>query len=398
MKLSNRVQAAPASPIRKLVPFADEAKARGTRVYHLNIGQPDIPTPKVMWDAVKQAKIDVLSYSPSGGIAEFRQALIDYYGRYDLPVTPAQLLVTVAGSEAILFTLATICDAGDEVLIPEPFYANYNGYGALLGVKVVSVASKPEEGYALPPVGELKAKISQRTRAIVICNPSNPTGRVYTRKELETLVALAKEHDLVLIADEVYREFCYADEKPISILSFPEIADRAVMVDSISKRFSACGARIGCLVSRNEEIVAGAMKFAQARLSPPTLGQIMGTAAYSLPPSYFDEVIAEYRTRRDVLLEELAKIPGVICQAPQGAFYVMPKLPVDDAEDFVRWLLTDFNLDGETTMMAPGNGFYATPGAGLSEVRIAYVLEKEKLRRAMHIVSEGLKVYRDQRG
>ena len=398
MQLSKRVQAAPASPIRKLVSFADEAKARGTHVYHLNIGQPDIPTPQVMWDAIKEADIQVLSYSPSGGIPEFRQALIDYYARYDLPVTPAQLLVTVAGSEAILFTLAVLCDSGDEVLIPEPFYANYNGYGALLGVNVVSVASKPEDGYALPPAAELEAQISQRTRAIMICNPSNPTGRVYTRAELETLAGLAKKHDLVLIADEVYREFCYAEEKPISILSFPEIADRAVMVDSISKRFSACGARIGCLVSRNEEIVAGAMKFAQARLSPPTLGQIMGTAAYGLPPSYFAEVLDEYRNRRDVLLEELAKIPGVICQAPQGAFYVMPKLPVADAEDFVRWLLTDYNLNGETTMMAPGNGFYASRGAGMSEVRIAYVLKEDHLRRAIKVVSEGLKVYQDLKG
>jgi aspartate aminotransferase len=352
MELSERSREAPASPIRKLVPYADAAKARGVHVFHLNIGQPDIPTPQVMWDAIATAGIEVLSYSPSGGIAEFREALIGYYGRHGLKVAPEELLVTTAGSEAILFAMAVVCDPGDEVVIAEPFYANYNGYAAM-----------------------------------------HPTGRVSTRDEVETLVTLAREHDLMLIADEVYREFCYADEKPISILSFPEIADRAVMVDSLSKRFSACGARIGCLVSRNREVVAAALKFAQARLSPPTLGQVMGTAALALPPSYFDEVLVEYRLRRDAVVDELRKIPGVVCQTPQGAFYVMAKLPVPDAEDFVRWLLEEFQVNGETTMMAPGNGFYATPGAGASEVRIAYVLKEEHLRRAMRVVAEGLEAY-----
>ncbi len=393
MELSQRSREAPASPIRKLVPYADAAKARGVHVFHLNIGQPDIPTPQVMWDAIATAGIQVLSYSPSGGIAEFREALIGYYGRHGLKVAPEELLVTTAGSEAILFAMAVVCDPGDEVVIAEPFYANYNGYAAMLDVRVSPVTARPEDGYALPPRDQIAAVIGPRTRAIVLCNPSNPTGRVYTRDEVETLVTLAREHDLMLIADEVYREFCYADEKPISILSFPEIADRAVMVDSLSKRFSACGARIGCLVSRNHEVVAAAMKFAQARLSPPTLGQVMGTAALALPPSYFDEVLVEYRLRRDAVVDELRKIPGVVCQTPQGAFYVMAKLPVPDAEDFVRWLLEEFQVNGETTMMAPGNGFYATPGAGASEVRIAYVLKEEHLRRAMRVVAEGLEAY-----
>ena len=397
MHLSQRAQTAPPSPIRKLVPLADAAKRRGIHVYHLNIGQPDIPTPRVMWDAIRKAKIEVLDYSPSGGIPAFRQALIAYYRRWGHEIAPEHLLVTTAGSEAILFAMAIVCDPGDEVIISEPFYANYNGYAALLGVKVVPVTSRPENGYALPSRAELESRLGPRTRAIILCNPSNPTGRVYTREELDVLVDLARQRDLVLIADEVYREFCYAAERPLSILGYPEIADRAIMVDSISKRFSACGARIGCLVARNPQLIASAMKFAQARLSPPTLGQIMGAAAYAMPPSYFDEVLAEYRHRRDVLMEELARIPGVVCQVPQGAFYAMPKLPVPDAEDFVRWMLTDFSLDGETTMMAPGNGFYATPGAGHSEVRIAYVLKEEHLRRAMKVVSEGLRVYQEKR-
>ncbi len=394
MHLSQRAQTAPPSPIRKLVPLADEAKRRGVRVFHLNIGQPDIATPKPMWEAISQAGIEVLDYSPSGGIPAFRQALITYYRRWGHEVAPEHLLVTTAGSEGILFALATVCDPGDEVIIPEPFYANYNGYATLLGVRVVPITCHSDNGYALPSRAQLEAKISPRTRAFILCNPSNPTGRVYTPAEMEMLVGLVRERDLVLIGDEVYREFCYAQEHPISVLSFPEIADRAVMVDSISKRFSACGARVGCMVSRNAQIIASAMKFAQARLSPPTLGQIMGAAAYGMPPSYFDEVLVEYRRRRDVLMEELARIPGVVCQVPQGAFYAMPKLPVEDAEDFVRWLLTDFSLEGETTMMAPGNGFYATPGAGRSEVRIAYVLKEEHLRRAMRIVAEGLHAYR----
>lgn len=393
MDLSKRSAIAPASPIRKLVPLADRAKARGIHVYHLNIGQPDIPTPPVMWEAIPKADIKVLEYSPSGGIASFRQALIEYYDRAGLAIAPENLLVTTAGSEAILFAMGVLCDPGDQVLISEPFYANYNGYAALLGVDVVPVTARPEDGYALPPTEALEEKVTARTRAIVICNPNNPTGRVYTREEMDRLVALAKRHGLAVISDEVYREFCYADETPISILSYPEIADQAVMVDSISKRFSACGARIGCLVSHNTHIVAAAMKFAQARLSPPTLGQVMGTAALALPRSYFDEAIAEYRRRRDAVFAELEKMPGVVCQRPQGAFYVMAKLPVPDAEEFVSWLLTDFDVDGATTMMAPGNGFYASPGAGASEVRIAYVLNENDLRAAMHVVSEGLKVF-----
>ena len=393
MQLSQRARIAPPSPIRKLVPLADAAKARGVRVYHLNIGQPDIPTPEVMWEAVRQAKIEVLSYSPSGGIPEFLAALRRYYARYGIELGVDQLITTTAGSEAILFALGVVCDPGEEVLIPEPLYANYTGYAALLGVRVVPAPARPEDGYALPPRAALEARITERTRAILLCNPCNPTGRVYTREELETVADLARRHDLFFIADEVYREFCYADQAPVSVLRLPEIAERAIMVDSLSKRFSICGARIGCLASRNRDVIGAAMKFAQARLSPPTLGQIMGIAGLELPLTYFDRTVAEYRRRRDVVLEELARIPGVICQPPQGAFYIMAKLPVPDAEDFVRWMLTDFELDGETTMMAPGNGFYATPGEGRSEVRIAYVLEEAKLRRAMRIVAAGLGAY-----
>jgi len=395
MDLSKRVSRAPASPIRKLVPLADAAKARGRRVYHLNIGQPDIPTPPQMWDALREARIEVLSYSPSGGIPEFVAALQRYYERHGHTLDREELIVTTAGSEAILFALGTICDPGDEIIIPEPFYANYNGYAALLGVRVVPVISTPEDGYALPPREALVAKITPRTRAILLCSPCNPTGRVYTRAEFETAVELAREHRLFLMADEVYREFCYAPGRPVSVLDFPEIADRAIMVDSLSKRFSVCGARIGCLVSRNRELVAAAMKYAQARLSPPTLGQVMGVAALDLPPSYHAGILEEYRRRRDGVMAALAEMPGVVCQTPQGAFYVMAKLPVADAEAFVRWMLTDFELDGETTMVAPGNGFYATPGAGESEVRIAYVLAAEKLTRAMAIMRAGLDAYAD---
>jgi aspartate aminotransferase len=394
MQLSQRSRLAPPSPIRKLVPLADQAKAGGARVYHLNIGQPDIPTPEVMWEALRSARIEVLSYSPSGGIPEFVAALQRYYERQGQTLGREELIVTTAGSEAILFALAVVCDPGDEVIIPEPFYANYNGYATLLGVRVVPVTSVAEDGYALPAREQIEARITPRTRAILLCSPCNPTGRIYTREEFATLVDLARRHDLYFIADEVYREFCYADTPPVSVLSFPEIADRAIMVDSLSKRFSVCGARIGCLVSRNREVVAAAMKFAQARLSPPTLGQLMGVAALDLPPAYHTQVTQEYRRRRDAVIEELAAMPGVVCRTPQGAFYIMAKLPVDDAEDFVRWLLTDFRLDGETTMVAPGNGFYATPGAGANEVRIAYVLEVDKLRRAMRIMAAGLRAYR----
>ncbi|MBM3316448.1 MAG: pyridoxal phosphate-dependent aminotransferase [Candidatus Eisenbacteria bacterium] len=394
MDLSNRARVAPPSPIRKLVPLADRAKAAGARVYHLNIGQPDIPTPPAMWEALRRANIEVLDYSPSGGIPAFVQALQGYYRGHGHDLAREELIVTTAGSEAILFALAVVCDPGDEIVIPEPFYANYNGYATLLGVRVAPVASLPETGYALPPRSELEARIGPRTRAILLCNPCNPTGRVYTREEFTTVVELARRHDLYFIADEVYREFCYADEAPISVLGFPEIADRAIMVDSLSKRFSVCGARVGCLAARNRELVAAAMKFAQARLSPPTLGQLMGIAGLALPPSYHEQVREEYRRRRDAVLEELGRMPGVVCRPPQGAFYVMAKLPVDDAEAFVRWLLDEFRLEGETLMVAPGNGFYATPGAGASEVRIAYVLEVEKLRRAMRILAAALRAYR----
>ncbi len=393
MDLSKRARVAPPSPIRKLVPLADQAKAQGRKVYHLNIGQPDIPTPGVMWDALRKTKIEVLSYSPSGGIAEFVDAQRRYYARHGLALGREEILITTAGSEAILFALAAISDPGDEVIIPEPLYANYNGYAALLGVRVSPVTSRAEDGYALPARAAIEEKITPRTRALLICNPCNPTGHIYTRDELDRAAAIARERNLYLIVDEVYREFCYADQEPIPILSYPDLHDRAIMVDSLSKRFSVCGARIGCIASRNREVIGAALKFAQARLSPPTLGQIMGAAALDLPAEYYEAIVKEYRRRRDAVLEELARIPGVLCRKPEGAFYVMARLPVDDAEDFVRWMLTDFHMDGETTMLAPGNGFYASPGVGANEVRIAYVLEEPKLRRAIGIIAAGLRAY-----
>ncbi len=398
MQLSARSLEAPASPIRKLVPFAVEAKQRGIHVYHLNIGQPDLATPEVMWDALRRANIEVLDYSPSGGIPEFRKGLMEYYARYGIELEDDEMIVTTAGSEAILFALSVIADPGDQVIIPEPLYANYNGYAALLGVEVVPVASEPESGYALPSDDEIEKRITGKTRAIVISNPCNPTGHVYTAEEMDRLVDLCLKHDLFLIADEVYREFFYGSDPPRGVLTYERLRDRSIMVDSISKRFSACGARIGALASHNTEVIAAAMKFAQARLSPPTLGQVMATAAVRLPQSYYDEIVAEYRLRRDAVLEELAKIDGVLCRKPEGAFYIMATLPVDDAEAFVRWMLTDFSAAGKTTMMAPGAGFYATPGSGTKEVRIAYVLEEQSLREAISIVAAGLKRYPGARG
>ena len=388
---SNRGQSAPSSPIRKLVPYADRARARGIEVFHLNIGQPDIETPEVMREALKHYAPEVIAYGPSGGDAPFRAFLTDYYAKLGVSLSPSDLLVTTGGSEAVLFAFAACLDAGDEILVPDPMYANYMGYATMLGNNVRPLPTRVEEGYHLPEA--LAEHITPATKAVLLCNPANPTGAVYSPEEVERIIALACEHDLFVIADEVYREFVYDGPTARSVLTYPELEERAVVVDSLSKRFSLCGARIGCLVSKNAQVMAAAMKFAQARLSPPALAQVVATEARALPASYFDAVKAEYRRRRDVVYESLQSIEGVVAHRPEGAFYQMARLPVDDSEAFVRFMLEDFSLDGQTTMVAPGGGFYAKAGRGNDEVRIAYVLNEADLARAMHILAEGLKAY-----
>jgi aspartate aminotransferase len=395
MKLSKRSIDVPASPIRKLIPYADAAKAQGKTVYHLNIGQPDIETPPIAMEAMRAYGEKVLAYGPSQGFLSLREAVSDYYKRYDIELTSDEISITEGGSEAILFAYATITDPGDEVIVFEPFYANYNGFSNMLGAKLVPITLKSGEGFALPPKEEILKKITPRTKAMQICSPNNPTGKVLTKKETDTLVEIAKEKDLFIISDEVYREFSYG-EPPVSVLSYPEISDRAVVIDSISKRFSACGARIGCIISHNAELMANALKYAQARLCPATLEQVIAEAAYRMDASYFDPIREEYRQRRDTCVNALCKMDGVMCPNPGGAFYIIAKLPVDDAEDFVVYMLRDFDMDGETVMVAPANGFYATPGVGLDEVRIAYILEVPKLARCMEIIEAGLKAYNNR--
>lgn len=393
IRLSARGLTSPASPIRKLVPYSDRAAARGIKVWHLNIGQPDIPTPQAMWDAALNDHPAVLAYSPSTGIREIREALSAYYARHGVELSPDELVVTVGGSEAILMALAAVTDPGDDVLVPEPMYANYIGFAALVGVRVIPVPTCPEDGYRIPPRQVWEERMTGRTRAILICNPGNPTGTVYTEPELEMILGMARDWGLFVAADEVYREFCYDGLRHRSILTYREESDRLILMDSISKRFSACGARIGCLGSRNRGLIGAATRFAQARLSPPSLGQWMATAALHLPQAYYDELQQEYQRRRDVVVEELGKAGGVMCRVPRGAFYAMPTLPVDDAEAFAVWMLEEFSDGGETAMVAPGNGFYATKGAGLREARIAYVYGEEPLRRAMKILVKGLDQY-----
>jgi aspartate aminotransferase len=397
-QLSERARVAPPSPIRKLVPLADEARRRGVHVHFLNIGQPDIETPASVLDAVRRADLKVLAYSPSQGTAEYRAALTEYYARHGIRLSSDEILVTTAGSEAILFALACVTNPGDEVLIPEPLYANYLGFAAMLETRVVPLTCSVENGYRLPPMGEIERKIGPKTRAILYCNPGNPTGTICTHDEITGLVELSRRHNLFLIADEVYREFVYEGDGPTPILTLSGLDDRAIMVDSISKRVSACGARIGCLATRNRELMAAALKFAQARLSPPTFGQILGEAAARLPDTYFAEMVAEYRRRRDAVHTALQAMPGVVAGRPHGAFYEMARFPVDDAEKFVIWMLTEFQADGETTFLAPGSGFYATPGLGTKEARIAFVLNVGALDRAMAVLARGLQSYpgRDQ--
>lgn len=392
--LSKKGLAMPQSPIRKLVPFAEKAKKDGVKVIHLNIGQPDIKTPQMALDAVKNNHINVLEYSRTEGSEEFRKKVADYYVRNNIPVDASDIIVTTGGSEALAFAMNTIADAEDEIIIPEPFYANYNGFATASGIKVVPVVSKLEDNFALPPIEAFEKLITPRTKAILICNPGNPTGYLYSKEEIQKLAALVKKHNLFLVADEVYREFTYDNRVHTSILKEKGIDEHAIIVDSVSKRYSMCGARIGFLVSKNKTFISTAMKFAQARLSPPTYAQIASEAALDTPDSYFEEVKTEYVARRNLLISELEKIEGIKIARPQGAFYCIAELPIKDADHFAQWLLEDFRVNNETVMVAPAAGFYATEGLGLNQIRIAYVLDQDSLKRAVFILGEALKSYK----
>ncbi len=391
--ISTRGGQMPASPIRKLVPFAEQAKERGTNVIHLNIGQPDIFTPQVALDAVRNLTDKVIEYSHSAGNETYRKKLAKYYQSIGIDVDFTDILITTGGSEAITFAFLSCLNPGDEVIIPEPFYANYNGFAITSGVKIIPVTSTIENDFALPPIKDLEALITQKTKGIVICNPNNPTGYLYSDSELEELRELVLKHDLFFFSDEVYREFCYDEHKHKSVLHLKGLEENAVMFDSVSKRFSECGVRIGALVSKNKELISAALKFGQARLSPPGLGQIVGEASLDTPEQYFIDVYEEYIQRRNYLVEELNKIHGVKCPEPKGAFYTMVQLPVKDTEDFCKWILSEFDYEGNTVMMAPGTGFYSTPGHGSNEVRIAYVLEQKELEKAIQVLRKALEVY-----
>ncbi len=392
-KISQKGIAMPESPIRKLVPFAENAKKSGKKVYHLNIGQPDIHTPKIALDAISSFSNSVVEYSHSAGFESYRKGLSEYYQNIDINVSYSDLLITTGGSEALLFALNSCLDDGDEIIIPEPFYANYNGFSISSGVKVVPIATNIDDGFALPSIQDFEKLISSRTKAILICNPGNPTGYLYSKAELESLKEIVVKNNLFLIADEVYREFAYDGEKHHSVLNISGIENHAVVIDSTSKRYSMCGIRVGCIVSKNKDVISTALKFAQARLSPPTFGQIAGEAALCTPQSYFDKVSKEYVDRRNVLVDGLNSIEGVICPKPKGAFYAIAQLPVDNADEFAKWLLEDFSFEGETIMVAPAAGFYSTINSGFNQVRIAYVLNKDALKKAVQILKEALKVY-----
>ena len=383
----------PESPIRKLVPFAEKAKRNGKKVYHLNIGQPDIETPQVALDAVKDFNNQVVEYSHSAGFESYRRGLASYYQSLGINVNFDELMVTTGGSEALLFALNSCLDAGDEVIIPEPFYANYNGFSISAGITVKPISTSIDNGFSLPPIEAFEKLITENTKAILICNPGNPTGYLYSKEELQTLRDIVKKHDLFLFADEVYREFCYDGNEHFSVLNLNGIENNAVVIDSTSKRYSMCGIRVGCIVSKNKEVISTALKFAQARLSPPTFGQVAGEAALSTPKEYFENVINEYVSRRDLLVEGLNKIDGVICPKPKGAFYAIAQLPVDNAEKFAQWLLEDFDHNNETLMVAPAAGFYSTKGEGHNQVRIAYVLNKDSLNKAIKCLEVALKLY-----
>ena len=392
-KISHKGKLMPESPIRKLVPYSEIAKKKGNKVYHLNIGQPDIKTPEVAMKAVKNLDLTILEYSHSAGNESYRKKLAAYYTNQGIPVKTEDIIITTGGSEALMFAMGSTMDQGDEIIIPEPFYANYNGFSTASGINVVPVISTIETGFALPAIADFEKLITPKTKAILICNPGNPTGYLYSKEEIMQLADLVKKHDLFLISDEVYREFTYDGDIHYSVMNVPGLEEHAIMIDSVSKRYSMCGARIGCIVSKNKELMTTAMKFAQARLSPPTIEQIASEAALDTPQSYFDEVISEYRERRDTLIEELNKIEGVIVSKPKGAFYCIAQLPIDNADKFAQWLLESYDLNGETVMVAPAAGFYSTPGMGLSQGRIAYVLKKEDLVSAVRILKAAIPVY-----
>ena len=391
--ISNKGFNMPESPIRKLVPFAENAKRKGKKVYHLNIGQPDIQTPSVALEAIKNFDDNVVEYSHSAGFESYRKGLASYYQSLDIDVSYNDLMVTTGGSEALLFALNSCLDAGDEIIIPEPFYANYNGFSISAGITVKPISTSIDNGFALPPIEDFVKLITPKTKAILICNPGNPTGYLYSQKELELLRDVVKKYNLFLFADEVYREFCYDGNSHCSVLSLNGLEKHAVVIDSTSKRYSMCGIRVGCIVSKNPEVIKTALKFAQARLSPPTFGQVAGEAALSTPKSYFEDVINEYVARRDLLVDGLNKIDGVICPKPKGAFYAIAQLPVDNAEKFAQWLLEDFDYQNETLMVAPAAGFYSTEGEGNNQVRIAYVLNQDSLKRAIKCLEEALIQY-----
>lgn len=390
--LSRRAQQMPASPIRKFIPLAEEAKKRGIRIYHLNIGQPDIPTPEEFMRAVKNYDEEVLAYGNSQGSAPLLEELVRYYQRYNIHLQTRDIVVTTGGSEAIIFAMICVADADDEIIVFEPFYTNYNGFARMADVRLVPITTYAETGFHLPEQKKIEEKITSKTKAILISSPGNPTGMVCTREELEKLASICKEHDLFLLSDEVYREFVYEGEH-LSAFELDDMQDRVILLDSISKRFSACGARVGCIASKNQEVMSTALRLGQARLCSPSIEQHAAAQALRIPQEYFERIKEEYRKRRDLVFEELLQIPQVVCIRPQGAFYIMAKFPVSDVEDFTRWMLTDFDLENETTMLAPGPGFYATLGKGKDEARIAYVLNVDDLRKAMRILKRGIQVY-----
>lgn len=392
LQISQRGQAMPASPIRKLVPYAEAAKKRGTKVYHLNIGQPDIETPKMVLDAVRHSDFKVLEYSHSAGNESYRRKLVGYYESVGIHVNHNEIIITTGGSEAIQFGFMACLDAGDEVIIPEPFYANYNGFAVAAGVTVVPITSHIENGFALPPIEAFEKKITPRTKAIVICNPNNPTGYLYSREEMEQLKRIILKHNLYLFSDEAYREFCY-EGKQVSAMHLEGVDDNVIIMDTISKRYSACGGRIGAFITKNKTVLEAVMKFAQARLSPPSFAQIAGEAAIDLPADYFDTTKAEYKSRRDLIVKRLNAMEGVFCPNPGGAFYAIAKLPIDDADTFCQWLLESFSYQDQTVMLAPATGFYGTPGLGKQEVRLAYVLNLNDINKAMDCLEVALKEY-----
>lgn len=391
--ISNRGNLIPASPIRKLVPFAEKAKKEGKKIFHLNIGQPDIPTPPSALNAVRETDLKVLAYSHSAGFESYRKKLVGYYSKFGVELDHSNIIVTTGGSEAISFAMMSCLDPGDEIIVPEPFYANYNGFSIAGGIRIKPITAKIEDNFSLPPIEDFEKVITPKTKGILICNPSNPTGYLYSKEELEKLKAIILRHDLFLFVDEVYREFCYDGKSYTSVLTIEGIEQNVIVVDSISKRYSACGARVGAMVSRNKDVMNTAMKFAQARLSPPTLAQILAEATLDVDDSYLSDVLTEYDSRRQLVVARLKQMEGVLCPSPGGAFYTFVRLPIDDCDKFCRWLLEDFEYEGATVMMAPGTGFYSTPGLGKNEARIAYVLNKDDLGKAMDCLQQALKVY-----